>query len=291
MKTLKGICFVAIILCLAGAARAQGQGNKGKDNPGQEGKESSNSIETERYEPKVLIKGKWGDKPGEFGLGSAMGEEGGDVIPDEIVSDDVGSIYVLDNWNNRIQKFDANGKYLEAYPLEIYVNPTNNEFEQSIKAWNKRMNGFIKVRSKKLAWINGQLHIHQKRMPDVRANKYEDNMLVMKSGKFVKATEKTRGEYEGIKQWEKSDDKGNRYAAGRRGWEKFDKNGEKIFEFPIDNEHKFGTGTLGFRSVVFFDKRGDCFLELRPFSLDDADWARVYMPDGGGMLVTRWCKK
>lgn len=246
---------------------------------------------TEKYSSQVLIAGKWGSEPGEFGLGGAMGEEGGDVIPNELVSDDDGNIYVLDNWNNRVQKFDATGKYLEMYPLEIFVRPTNEEFEQSIKAWNKRMDGFIKITANKLTWMDGQLYVHQKRMPDVKANKFEDSVLVLKSGKFVKAADKARKDHEKTNQWKKTDNSGNQYEVSRRGWEKFNRQGKKVFEFPIWNEHKFGDGRLNFRSVVFFGKKGDCFLELRPYSLNVSDWSRVYLSDGGGMQVIRWCKK
>ena len=320
MRTMKfkTLSMAGMFLCLAGAGWAQEKPKTKQERPDNKqvgniksstsvvGSQESGDKEAagsplysggavaapvEEYLPKVVIKGKWGDKPGEFGLGEAMGEEGGDVIPNEIVSDDGGNIYVLDNWNNRVQKFNTNGKFLEMYPLEIFVHPTNEEFEQSIKAWNKRMDGFIKIKANKLAWMDGRLYVHQKSMPDVKANKFEDTVLVLKSGKFIKAADKARRNHEKINQWKKTDDRGNQYEASRRGWEKFNKAGTKVFEIPIWNEHKFGNGTLNFRSVVSFGKNGNCFLELRPYSLNATDWSRVYMPDGGGMQVTRWCRK
>ena len=291
MKTyFAGIMFACIVLTAFSARNVFALDNANVE------KKTTNTDTTaasasEKYSSQVLITGKWGSAPGEFGLGEAMGEEGDDIIPTEIVSDDKGNIYVLDNWNNRVQKFDANGKFLEAYPLETFVRPTNDEFEQSIKAWNKRMNGFIKIKTNKLAWMDGQLYVHQKRMPDVKANKFEDSVLVLKSGKFIKAPDKAGKDHEKINQWRKTDKRGNSYSVNNEAWEKHNKNGDKVFEFPIWHEHKYGTRTLRFRSVTFFDENVDCFLELRPYSLDSADWSRIYLSDGGGMQVIKWCKK
>ena len=64
----------------------------------QKNNELDKSTETRKmknYTSEVLIEGKWGTKPGEFGLGM-VGEE---VVPDEISSDDRGNIYILDKWN------------------------------------------------------------------------------------------------------------------------------------------------------------------------------------------------
>ena len=318
MKTSKPILMMATLLYLACAGWAQEKPKTKQERPDNQQASSAQSSTTvvrsqesggkeavasplysggavtapgEEYLPKIVIKGKWGDKPGEFGLGNGMGEEGDNVVPDGIVADDKGNIYVLDAWNNRVQKFNVTGKYLEMYPLEIFVRPTDEEFEQSRKTWNKRADGFIKAKAQMLAWINGQLYVRQKRMADVQSGKYEERVLVLKSGKFTKAVDTGRKAHEKVDQWKQSDDKGNRYVAGVRGWEKFNKAGTKVFEFPAYNEHKFRDGTLNFKSVVSFDKKGDCFLELRPFSVNTADWARVYMPDGGGMQITRWCKK
>ncbi|MBI5574257.1 MAG: YARHG domain-containing protein [Elusimicrobia bacterium] len=94
-------------------------------------KEPAEQLQMEQYIPQVIIKSKWGKGPCEFGVYE------GDVEPTEFVCDDNGNIYVLDKYNNRIQKFDTNGKYLEMYPVKTFVRHTIEEYEESLKTWNK----------------------------------------------------------------------------------------------------------------------------------------------------------
>ena len=74
-------------------------------------------VMIEEYMPKVIVEGKWGTGPGEFGRGE-WGEHF--YEPHSMVVDSEGNIYVLDTVNNRIQKFDNKGKYLLSIPVESF---------------------------------------------------------------------------------------------------------------------------------------------------------------------------
>lgn len=76
---------------------------------------SNQSIRTEIYVPKVIIEGKWGTGQGEFGRGTIpFTEDEDDLIPESLAVDSKGNIYILDTANNRIQKYDNNGKYIKS---------------------------------------------------------------------------------------------------------------------------------------------------------------------------------
>ncbi len=244
----------------------------------------------EEYFSKTIIKGQWGNRPGEFGLGASMGEEGDDVIPKELTQDDNSNIYVLDSWNNRIQKFSANGKYIEEIPISAFVRPTHKEFNQSAASWNKKKEGFIKTIASGMAWVNGQLIVYQKQISEIAGGRSQ-KVLVLKSGKFAEVNENVWKEYKGRLSSDIVDAKGNKYVQNDDMWQKIGKDGEKVFEFNTLTEHKYGRSKLNFRSTVNFDKKGDCFLEMRPFSNDENDWGRVFLPNGGGMQIIKWCKK
>jgi len=74
-------------------------------------------VMIEESMPKVIVEGKWGTGPGEFGRGE-WGEHF--YEPRSMVVDSEGNIYVLDTVNNRIQKFDNKGKYLLSIPVESF---------------------------------------------------------------------------------------------------------------------------------------------------------------------------
>lgn len=88
----------------------------------------------EQYVSERLIEGKWGNKPGEFGM--TMWEGEGDY-PKSFVVDSNENIYILDHINNRIQKFDNSGKYETSISIESYRRATDEEVEKSKKTWNK----------------------------------------------------------------------------------------------------------------------------------------------------------
>ncbi|MDH4223817.1 MAG: hypothetical protein OEV55_09795 [candidate division Zixibacteria bacterium] len=60
------------------------------------------------YVPQVIINAPWGNKPGEFGLyveGPIMGPSTFTIAPN-------GDIYIVDTFNNRIQRFSKDGTFL-----------------------------------------------------------------------------------------------------------------------------------------------------------------------------------
>jgi len=65
-------------------------------------------AQKEVYVPKVIIEGKWGSGPGEFGI--IPSEYEAPTGPKEFQIDLEENIYVLDAVNSRIQKFNSKGK-------------------------------------------------------------------------------------------------------------------------------------------------------------------------------------
>lgn len=117
MKKL--MLFAVSLLCVA-AARAQ-QPSTGSADGG---------VPIEEYLPKVIIEGKWGTGPGEFGKQAGYED---DDVPSSLAVDSGGNIYVLDYVNNRIQKFSKEGKYLRSLPVDGYLG--------KIVGWNVMRNG------------------------------------------------------------------------------------------------------------------------------------------------------
>jgi formylmethanofuran dehydrogenase subunit E-like metal-binding protein len=63
--------------------------------------------------------------------------EGIPVFPKSLVVDSKGNIFLLDTFNNRIQKFDKEGKYIASISVESYRRSTKQEVEESKNTWNK----------------------------------------------------------------------------------------------------------------------------------------------------------
>lgn len=91
---------------------------------------NADNVPVEEYVPKVIIEGKWGTGPGEFGVAwtyasdvNSPQDESGEIppiFPSSLAVDSKGYIYVLDTVNNRIQKFNTSGKYLKSIDVESY---------------------------------------------------------------------------------------------------------------------------------------------------------------------------
>lgn len=82
---------------------------------------NSTDVVVEEYVPKVIIESKWGTAPGEFGKyydPNAVESLRIAEAPESIAMNSKGEIYILDHLNNRIQKFDKEGKYLLSIPVE-----------------------------------------------------------------------------------------------------------------------------------------------------------------------------
>ena len=67
------------------------------------------------HEAVTVVHGQWGSAPGEFGVVKDPCGLGG---PESIAVDADGAVYVDDWRNKRIQKFDAQGKYVWSLPFD-----------------------------------------------------------------------------------------------------------------------------------------------------------------------------
>ncbi len=68
------------------------------------------NVSSAEYEKRILVQGRWGDKPGEFGFNTDPPGSGPlEFSIDPITKD----IYIIDLHNNRIQVFDSTGRFLK----------------------------------------------------------------------------------------------------------------------------------------------------------------------------------
>lgn len=107
----KLILFCVSFFCIIPGVCAQQTGTQTVSNDA--------NVPIEEYVPKVIIEGKWGSAPGEFGRASRfpLGEFE-QYIPSSLAVNSKGDIYILDYVNNRIQKFTQDGKYLASISVE-----------------------------------------------------------------------------------------------------------------------------------------------------------------------------
>jgi hypothetical protein len=80
----------------------------------------------QQYEEKLILEGKWGTGPGEFGGVYDMPDCGMDFMPTDININSKGEMYILDPVNTRIQKFDKDGKYILSIPIECLTDENGN---------------------------------------------------------------------------------------------------------------------------------------------------------------------
>jgi len=78
------------------------------------------TTKLEKYEKRVIIDAKWGSGPGEFGKVDNI--EGPSTGPAAFTISSKGNIFVLDNVNNRVQKFDGQGNYISEFDYKRYKN-------------------------------------------------------------------------------------------------------------------------------------------------------------------------
>ncbi|HAX61209.1 MAG TPA: hypothetical protein DCX95_01420 [Elusimicrobia bacterium] len=100
-------------LLVFGWAVSQGQTSTETATQMQQG--TTEQVQLEEYVPRVIIEGKWGTGPGEFGVA-----EGYQILPKKITVDNKENIFILDTANSRIQKFDKNGKHLFSIPIKSF---------------------------------------------------------------------------------------------------------------------------------------------------------------------------
>lgn len=70
-------------------------------------------VEAEFQEPELLLSASAGSGPGEFGWWfPSQGEDGEPILPSDFTVDREGNLWILDDVNNRIQKFTENGQFI-----------------------------------------------------------------------------------------------------------------------------------------------------------------------------------
>ncbi len=118
-KAIVVILMLGLIITLIG--NSVGMGQKTLRTP-QTNVSTTTIVDTEqeleKYVPKIIIKAKWGTKPGEFGI-PPKGTREAFWGPSAITIDDDGNIYMMDRWNKRVQIFDKNGNFKREIKLII----------------------------------------------------------------------------------------------------------------------------------------------------------------------------
>lgn len=125
-KAIVVILMLGLIITLIG--NSVGMGQKTLRTP-QTNVSTTTIVDTEQeleeYVPKIIIKAKWGTKPGEFGI-PPKDTPKRYYGPSAITVDSNGNIYVLDRWNQRIQEFTQNGKFKRE--IKIKTNLSKGEY-------------------------------------------------------------------------------------------------------------------------------------------------------------------
>jgi len=125
-KAIVVILMLGLIITLIG--NSVGMGQKTLRTP-QTNVSTTTIVDTEQeleeYVPKIIIKAKWGTKPGEFGI-PPKGTAKRYHCPSALTVDSNGNIYVLDRWNQRIQEFTQNGKFKRE--IKIKTNLLKGEY-------------------------------------------------------------------------------------------------------------------------------------------------------------------
>lgn len=83
----------------------------------------------EKYEMKTLMEIPWGSKPGELGTKVV---EGLAIVPDRLSVDGKGNIYIFDKANNRINKYNKSGGFIQDYKVDSFVKHTPEGAGQSL---------------------------------------------------------------------------------------------------------------------------------------------------------------
>lgn len=126
----------------------------------------------EEYESKLLIIGKWGDKPGEYQYRMWEGEF---EWPRQFIVTDEEHVYILDQLNNRVQHYNEEGKLLEVIPIESYKLANKEETEG-----NHGM-PFSTVSVDRFKYIDGQIYaLTHKRLGKV----WGEHVFKLNSGHF-----------------------------------------------------------------------------------------------------------
>jgi hypothetical protein len=93
----------------------------------------------EKYKLKMLIFAKWGNNPGEVNMKMY---EGDPRLPLDFNIDKEDNIFILDMYNNRVQKYDKNGKFILSFravekPIDSTYIPAHLNEKDNITASKK----------------------------------------------------------------------------------------------------------------------------------------------------------
>ena len=124
----------------------------------QEASTAADQVPIEEYVPKVIIEGKWGTGPGEFGRQSDFDY---DLKPTSLAVDSKGNIYILDFVNNRIQKYSSDGKHLKDIPVDGLKGPVEC---WAVKSYNEK--------TQKVVWSIGSSDVKPTGVPDSHLQAY-----------------------------------------------------------------------------------------------------------------------
>lgn len=124
------IILTVYVFLLGMATRAEAENAVKEEKTANTAESNIESEGSEKYISKVIIKAKWGDGPGEFGR-VPYPKSVPPVGPSDFYVSSDGSIYVLDDINNRIQVFEKDGG------LKNIMRYNSEEISDSISGFMK----------------------------------------------------------------------------------------------------------------------------------------------------------
>jgi hypothetical protein len=238
-------------------------------------------VPIEEYVPKVIIEGKWGTGPGEFGYDGFNPEDfspnsavfGPDdlIHPRSLSVDSKGNIYILDVANNRIQKFNKNGKHL----TDLKVDSWSGYELDPEKGWWYKVRGINIVIDSK-----DNLYYYLKRTKDGKETgevwQFRNDKMV-KKGPQSKSKPQTAAVVPFIDP--KKDAEIKEEAAGRNFYAK--DTGNRELRFGLDS----GEELYGKRRVLFDEDANMWLVRIRKA---DKIWDKKYSPSGNLMGITQF---
>lgn len=276
----KLILFVVSFLGAATAIRAQQADTQAVN---------AASVPIEEYVPKVIIEGKWGSAPGEFGMASRfpLGEFE-QYTPSSLAVNSNGEVYVLDYVNNRIQKFTASGKYLLAIPVEglkgtvagyclgntCYEVPPDPglKYDRPVMGELSTMGVNVVMDSK------DTLHYYLKRITDGKETgevwEFRKDTLVKKTAqKNTSAQQSSAGTYVDPKI-----DADVKEITGRKKYSAMDKK-KRVLDFQLDVDEEL----YGERRVLYNETVKKWAVRVKKVG---KVWDKIYDPSGKLIVIT-----
>jgi hypothetical protein len=108
-KLVKGILYLVVV----GVVLGSGVLKVGIEHP--KLAQAGNTKRMEEYVGRVIIRAGFGEGPGQFGI---YEHEQGVSGPTGIAVDNEGYIYIIDNINHRVNKFDKEGRYVSSINID-----------------------------------------------------------------------------------------------------------------------------------------------------------------------------